>query len=111
MGLDILSISALSGQLAESLGRKNRLEREDEAASGQEAGRRGKRADEGLKPEQIHDPRRIDPEVIKGYHGLDLKHAWLLVEQTVPDILGSTPHKLAETQSLLENSYLTSAYI
>jgi len=109
--MDILGIASLSGQLADSLGRKNRLGREDEIGSGQETGQRDKRPAGGLTPEQIHDPRRIDPEVIKGYHGLDLKHAWLLVEQTVPDILGSTPHKLAETQALLDNSYLTSAYI
>ncbi len=108
--MDILSISQLVG-LGPDHRSSGSAARRNERAAGGDTKEKGQDQSNALKPEELYDTARLRPDMLYGYHGLNLREARTVLAGLAPQIADMSPFRAADLQRVTESKLIPSAYV
>jgi len=108
--MDILSIAQLPGLNTEQRGSGSIAQR-NERANGDGAKEKGQADAKALKPEELYNTARLRPEMLQGYHGLNLREAQTVLASLAPQLADMSPFRAADLQRVTASKLIPSAYV
>jgi hypothetical protein len=108
--MDILSIYQVPGLGADQWNSGSTTQR-NERANGGDTKEKGQGDAKALKPEELYDTARLRSDMMKDYHGLNIKEAQTVLAGLAPQIAEMSPYRAADLERVTASKLIPSAYV